>query len=167
MDLTSLKSLYNSTIDELLKSYGLAVPCSFVFENPKQTQCVNCNYDPIAKKSANSYKAGGPINFPTGQLCPICVGLGEVANSTEETIYLITIFDYKKFINFGNVSIPDGVMQSICNITYFNKIKNADYIIVDTSLSKLAQNKFTRISEPQPVGLGDNNYIITNWQRGA
>lgn len=167
IDLSSLKSIYNSTIDDLISSNGLSVPCLFVFSDNNQTQCPNCNFNPIANRSSNIYNGTGPIYFPEGQICPICNGKGAVYNSTEETINLVIIFDYKKFINFGNVSVPNGSMQSICGVNQYTKLKTVDHIIVDTNITNYAQNKFTRISEPQPVGLGNNRYIFTNWERSA
>lgn len=167
IDLTSLKNIYNNTIDQLIASNGLGVPCSFVFESASRTQCPNCNFNPITGRSNNTYNGSGPAYFPNNQPCPICAGEGAIFNSTNETIDLIVILDYKKFINAGNANIPVGSMQSICGIDKYTKIKNATHIIVDTNITKYTQNKFTRISEPQPVGLGDNRYIFTNWERSS
>ena len=58
-------------------------------------------------------------------------------------------------------------MQTITPITMYTTLATADYILVDTSVTPYTQNKFTRVSEPQPVGLGENKYIFTNWERSA
>ncbi len=77
------------------------------------------------------------------------------------------IFDNIKLINFGNANVSQGDMQTITPITMYTTLTTADYILVDTSVTPYTQNKFTRVSEPQPVGLGENKYIFTNWQRSA
>lgn len=167
IDLTSIKSIYKTIIDDLIATTGLGVSCKFVFKNSTSTQCPNCEYDPISRKSNNKYKSGGPVSFPINTICPICAGLGKYNNSDEEIIPLIIIFDYKKFISIGPVDAPACDMQSICKVSEYFKIKNADYIVMDTSLSNLTENKFTRASEPQPVGLGSNLYLFTNWKKGV
>ena len=79
----------------------------------------------------------------------------------------MVVFDNKKFINFGNVNVQQGDMQTITPISMYTDLTTADYITVDTSVTPYAQNKFTRVSEPQPVGLGSNRYIFTNWERSS
>lgn len=164
INLSTIKTLYNSTIDDLLSSNGLSVPCSLVFESSNHTKCPNCDFNPISGRSNNTYNGTGPIYFPDNQICPVCGGAGSIANTTSENIDLVIILDYKKFINLGSVGVPEGSMQSICGIDKITKIKTASYLIVDTNITKYAQNIFTRISEPQPIGLGDNRYIFTNWK---
>lgn len=167
IDLTSIKSVYKSIIDDLITANGLAVSCKFVFKNASPSQCPNCEYDPISRKSNNIYKSGGPISFPNGTICPICAGLGKYDTSDDQIIPLIVIFDYSKFIGVGPVDAPVCDMQSICKVSEYFKIKNADHIIMDISLYGLTENKFTRTSEPQPVGLGQNLYLFTNWKKGV
>jgi hypothetical protein len=167
IDLSAVKQIYNSVIDDLLSANGLTVPCSFFFQDGTKTQCPNCEFNPITGRSNNSYNGTGDIAFPNGQICPICNGEGAIDNTESKEINLIAIFDYKKFINFGNVNVPVGSMQTISKISNFIDVRNANYIIVDTNITNYAQNKFTRITEPQPVGLGDHQYVFTNWERSA
>ena len=42
------------------------------------------------------------------------------------------------------------------------KLKNASEIIVTVNNNLY---KYTRLTEPQPAGFGDTNYILTLWQR--
>ena len=58
-------------------------------------------------------------------------------------------------------------MQTITPISMYSDLATATYIVVDTTITGYTQNKFSRISEPQPVGLGDNRYIFTNWERSG
>jgi hypothetical protein len=111
--------------------------------------------------------SGNLVWFPEGSICPICNGQGVLSKTSTETQNLAVIFDSKKFINFGNVNVPVGDIQIICPITLYPQLASASYITVDTNISSYAQHKYTRISDPQPVGLGDNRYIFSNWERSS
>jgi hypothetical protein len=164
LDLTPFKAIYNEAIDILLASTGLTTPCKLIFESTKLQQCPNCIYDSISKKSSNRYKSGGPINFSNGQTCPYCLGVGTTSNSiADELVYFALITNSKNFINVVNT--PDIVAQTICSIDYLSKIRQCSKIIFNTDIAGLSNNIFIRQSEPQPVGLGDNRYIFTNWKR--
>lgn len=62
-DLSALKDIYNSTIYKLLDKNGFGVPCDIVYKSTKKTQCYNCFYDPISKKSANKFKQLNSVNY--------------------------------------------------------------------------------------------------------
>lgn len=111
--------------------------------------------------------SGNLVWFPEGSICPICNGQGVLSQTSTETQNLAVIFDSKKFINFGNVNVPVGDIQIICPITLYPQLASASYITVDTNISSYAQHRYTRISDPQPVGLGDNRYIFSNWERSS
>jgi hypothetical protein len=163
MDLTPLKKLYNQQIDIILSNTGLTIPCSLVYETTRITQCPNCLYDTISKKSANIYN-GGPLPFTNGQTCPYCLGTGQSSAAVAETaINLVVLTDSKKFV--GVVNQPDIVAQTICSINHIDVIRKASKIIFNTDISNLTNNIFVRANEPSPVGLGDNKYIFTNWAR--
>jgi hypothetical protein len=57
------------------------------------------------------------------------------------------------------------MIQTICAIDLLPKIKNTNKLIVDTNLNGLTRNIFTRDSDPEPAGLGDNQYIFTFWKK--
>jgi len=164
MNLLPLKQLYNSMVDIMLADTGLTTQCSLVYDTTKLQQCPNCIYDSISKKSANKYKSGGPISFVNGQTCPYCLGKGITSSSMEtETIYIALLYDSKNFI--GSVNDPNIVAQTICSINYLDKFKKCSKIIFNTDIPSLSNNIFARYNEPQPVGLGDNKYLFTNWAR--
>ena len=164
MDLTPLKTLYNQQIDIILADTGLTIPCSLVYETTKISECPNCIYDTISKKSSNQYKGGGPLPFSNGQTCPYCLGSGQTSSSVAETaINLAVLTDSTKFV--GVVNQPDIVAQTICSIDHLDAIRKASKIIFNTDISSLTNNIFVRANEPSPVGLGDNKYIFTNWAR--
>jgi len=164
LDLTPFKALYNEAIDSLLASTGLSTPCKLIFESTKLQQCPNCIYDSISKKSSNRYKSGGPISFTNGQTCPYCLGAGITSNSMiEEELYLVIIINSKNFI--GSVNTPDIAVQTICSIDYLTKLRQCSKIIFNSDIIGLSNNIFIRKNDPQPIGLGDNRYIFTNWTR--
>jgi|SRR6056300_717157 len=164
MDLSPLKTLYNNQIDILLASTGLTIPCSLVYETTKISECPNCIYDTMSRKSSNQYKPGGPILFSNGQTCPFCLGSG-VTNSSvaEKQVHFAVLTDSKNFI--GPINKADIDAQTICSIGYLDSIKQCSKIIFNTDIDYLTNNIFIRDNEPMPVGLGDNRYIFTNWKR--
>lgn len=161
------KQTFKDMINALLEDTALTVPCKFVYENTKLQDCPNCLYDSMSRRSSNQYQAGGPIFFIDGQMCPYCAGIGSLSFTNEEVIYLGVI--KPSFFNMApsdleSINFVDGKIQSLCNIEYYAKIKNASYIIVDTNLSDLALNKYIRYRDPMPMGYGDNSFIVTTWQ---
>jgi hypothetical protein len=166
---SELKSIFNNAIDSLLENNALSLPCKIIYDNSiNNTYCNNCIFDNISLLSSNIYNGSGPNPFPEGGVCPVCLGLGQIKNSSSsETIYLAFIFDSKYFLNTNNkvINIPDGSVQSICNINLLNKVKNASEIIFDNSLTNLSHFKYERAGDPEPAGFGDNRYIFTLWKK--
>jgi hypothetical protein len=167
INLNGVKAMYNSAIDMLVSSSGFAQPCVFVYEQGG-VKCPNCGYDPLSKRSNGVYNGSGIMPFPYGQLCPVCAGEGKTTTTKEETVQLTLVFNQKDFMQIGSVSTAVGNMQSISTIASYPKIKSADYVIPSgNGISDYRQNSYTRMSEPEFVSLGDNRYIVTNWQRGG
>ena len=161
------KQIFKDAISALLENTALTVPCKIYFENTKLQDCPNCLYDPISQRSSNQYQSGGPIPFVDGQICPYCIGNGNLTFSAEETVYLGIIkpvfFGMDK-LELNSVNFIDGMIQSLCSIDLYSKLKNASYIIVDTNILDITNTKFIRHRDPIPVGYGDNSFIITTWQ---
>lgn len=163
---STLKSLYKQQIDSLFGSDTLSLPCVLVSQDNKKTECPNCIIDPISGRSSGRYKTGGDVNFPYGQLCPICNGVGFLRTKSEVNIDLLVIYDYRKWINFNSTtSMPDGLMQSISKFEDLSKIQSANLLIVDTNTSYFPSKEYIRDSEPQPIGLGSNDYLYTFWKQ--
>jgi hypothetical protein len=164
MDLTPFKTLYNSQIDVILSNTGLTIPSTLVFENTKLAVCPNCIYDTLSQKSSNRYKVGGPIPFSTGQTCPFCLGAGtSQLEAAQEQVHFAVLTDSNHFL--GVINLPEIEAQTICSISYIDKIKKCSRIIFNTDISNLTNNIFVRVDEPKPVGLGDSKYIFTSWKR--
>ena len=163
----SFKDTFNYAIQALLEDTALTVQCTLYYENTKLEDCPNCVYDPITRKSSNRYQNGGPIPFVHGQICPYCAGNGNLSFSQEETVYLGIIkpvFFGGDSLELNSVNFVDGMIQSLCGIDLYAKIKNASHIIIDTNLTTITNSKFIRVKDPIPVGFGGNDFIITTWQ---
>lgn len=161
------KELFKNMIKALLENTALTVPCKIVFENTKLEDCPNCIYDTISRRSSNQYQIGGPIPFINGQICPYCAGAGSLSYSEDSTIYLGIIkpvFFGMSPLELENINFIDGKIQTLSEIKYYPKLKNASHIIVDTNITDLTLNKYVRFRDPIPVGFGDNSFIITTWQ---
>ena len=161
------KQLFKSSIDTLLAQNALTVPCKIQYENTKRNLCYNCEFDPINQKSANRPKNNANIYFPINTICPVCNGFGYVDTTSDETVYLAIIFDNKYFLNWGSnaINVSDGLVQSICSINLLPKIKEAKQLIIDNNIAGYDHYIYARAGDPQPAGLGSNDYIITMWKK--
>lgn len=164
----NFKQLYNNAIDSLLEQNALTIPCRLKYSGQQNSiLCHNCIFDPISKLSSNIYNGTGPNSFNEGTTCPVCAGLGMLRSDAEEIIYMAVLFDSKYWLNWSSntVNISDGMVQSICLSSYMTKIRNANEVVFDTSLESYNNYIYQRAGDPNPIGLGDNRYIITMWQR--
>lgn len=165
IDFSALQSVYNDQMNMLLANTGLTTRCLLNYGITKKDICPNCIYDPNLKKSANKYKTGGPKPFVNGRICPYCNGAGYHGLIKVDEVYLAVIWDYKYWINKPiNIQNPTGMIQTICHRSLFDKLKKAkDLTIIyrDANSNPL----FKLSEEPNPIGLGDNNYLICNWER--
>ena len=164
----AIKDNFDNAIQALLESgaTGGAVACRLNFGASKFTLCANCIYDPIGKKSSNRYITGGPIPFANGQICPMCGGVGRIAQEDSEEIALAVIWDQKNWIDLGvNIHAPEGYAQTISEMSSLPKIKKAKDIIFSIDIEKNAIHRFIRHGEPVPIGMGRDSFIVTMWKR--
>lgn len=153
-------------MDMVLASTGLASQVKFNFTGTKRTICPNCIYDPNLKQSANKYNGTGPIPFATNQICPYCGGAGFYGEEEVATGYLAVVWDYKKWINApNNLATPEGMIQTISDITYLPNILKCTTMEVVYPSSNNEPHRFELYGEPSPAGLGDNNYIFCMWKK--
>jgi hypothetical protein len=164
---TELKQIYKYAIDEVLSSHGLTVPCSIYYDKPSaSTFCNNCIIDPISQISSNIYNSTGPSPFPENTICPVCGGSGMVSGEKIEIINLGVLFDNKYFIRpIANSVIgwPNNSIQTICAHTLAHKLRAASRLMIGGTASQYSTYEYTRQSDPQPIGFGDTNYIVTLW----
>ena len=162
---STYKNFFKTQIDSLFGSSGLSLPCKLVAKGNSKTQCSNCQIDPMSGRSSGRYKPGGPFNFPYGQLCPICNGIGFIFNSKEHSVDMLVIYDYKKWINFNqNLNSADGMIQTISKISDISKLQESNTVQIDTAGDYVTNNEYVKDSDPQPIGHGSNNYVYTFWK---
>jgi hypothetical protein len=162
------KSTFNHAIDALLADNALTVPCSLHYESSNRNLCNNCIFDPISQRSLNVYNSNGPSPFSEQSICPVCNGYGSIDKSKVEKIYLAVIFDSKYWFNWANknsINISAGSVQTLCSISYLPKLKNAQYMTMDTNISNYNNYSYTIAGDPQPCGLGSHPYLMTMWSR--
>lgn len=152
-------------MDAFLASSGLTTECVLNYGVKNVTECPNCIYDSALKKSANIYKSGGPISFEDYQICPYCRGAGLYGSQQTENIYLAVLWDYKSWlIKPINLENPTGYIQTICSKNYTTKILQAQDMFIP-SVNSPDSPAFILDGEPTPAGLGDQNYIISQWKK--
>lgn len=165
VDFNYLKNVYNKHIDLLLASTGLTTQCEFNFGITKQNVCPNCIYDVGLKKSSGKYKPGGPMEFALGKICPYCSGAGFYGEQRSVIGYLAIIWDYKKWVNPPpTINNPEGFIQTICDRSYLSYIRQCKDMTVIYH-PNASNPVFTLYGEPNPAGLGDNNYLFCMWQK--
>lgn len=167
---TDFHNLFTKSIDTLLDSRGLSVPCILRYSSPLSSNklCSNCIFNSSNGCSSGIFSGTGPKPFPEGSICPVCMGQGTIiADAVEENINMLVIFDSKYFINLPvqSINIPGSVAQTICCIDYYPKIKNTYEAVLNTDISDITSQVYERTSEPQPMGLGRSQYILTTWKR--
>jgi|688.fasta_scaffold154341_1 hypothetical protein len=161
----NLQSIFNKQINLLLANNGLTTRCDFNFGVTNNNICPNCIYDVSLKKSSGKYKLGGPIPFDLGKICPYCNGSGSYGIVNTSTGYLAIIWDYKKWINPPpEINNPDGYMQTICHKDYLSDIRRCKDITVIYNQTE-ANPVFQLYGEPNPAGLGDNEYLFCMWKK--
>jgi len=165
IDFRALQDAYNNQMDMLLAQTGLTTKCLLNYGVTKKEFCINCIYDPALKKSSGKYKPGGPRPFVSGRICPYCNGYGSYGDVKSEEVYLAIIPNYKDWvIKPINLEDAKGVLQTICSYSLYGKFKRCkDMTVV---YSEVNDNPVYELKEePTPAGLGDNNYLVTNWIR--
>jgi hypothetical protein len=158
----NFKQLYNDAIDSLIDSFER--PCKIYYPTKAYINCSCTTQYPAARK--------GPSHFPAGNtgshtgMCPLCKGEHKIPVENSEELSMIVIFDFKSFYKINpTIDYSQGFVQTLCSINYLQKIKSSDYIYFNTLISDKQQQKYQRLGEPQPIGLGSDRYIITDWER--
>lgn len=163
----NLRTLHQNGIDALLTN--MSVTCQFVYGTTLISECPNCIYDPVGKKSSNRYQPGGPMLFANGMQCPYCGGLGATYEDETENVSLIVLWNPKDWVNVGydRTKVATGLIQTMSSSDTYAKIKRAKEIVVDTSLNTLQKHIYVRKGEPGWCGLGEARYVITMWEEAG
>lgn len=157
-----LKQTYGAAIDSLLSQNGLTIPVTLIYANNKPDYCNNCVFDPVSNKSSNVYNDVGPNPFSENSICPVCLGMGQIATEAQETINMAVIFNSKHWLNIDPriINISDRMAQTICKNTLLNKLNNANEIYFNND----ATERYIRAGDAQFAGLGNSDYIFLMWK---
>ena len=165
---SSFKSVFNNAISAILADDALTIPCTLEYGITKYEDCVNCLYDPIGQKSSNRFQDGGPAPFPFGTICPLCNGNGKKPVTSSENVNLAVIFEPRQFLEMSTpVNTADGYIQTLANKIMTPKLQRAKEITVATDVSGFFSHRYQRVSEPTPIGLGNNEFVLCMWRRSG
>lgn len=154
---------FSDGVTAMLNS-SMAPSCILVYP-PRRTECPNCIVNPLTESSSGRYKAGGPIVFAHGQVCPYCQGNGFTNTETTETIKLLIDWEPKPYINIlknpDNTSIllPGSIIKVQGEIANINKIRQCVEIRIHQAVSNLGYWRYEIEGEPIPYGLNHNNFF--------
>lgn len=175
---SGFKQMWSDAIDCMLETTACTTPCLLLTEYDTNAKCPNCIFDPITNRSRNIYQTNppGPIPFSHGQ-CPYCHGWGIPNDESSQQVNLLIIWHYKDFIGFSvdwnfvkdnTLFTPFGHIQTVSSKDYFDVLRSAREILVNTTVQNpIVAHRFSRVGEPNPIGLDSNTHIITTWKRMA
>lgn len=165
---SNFKSIFNNAITAMLEDGALTVACTLDYGITKYENCANCLYDPIGQKSSNRFQGGGPAPFPFGTLCPLCNGDGKRPLTSSENVNLAVIFEPRQFLEISTpVNTADGYIQTLAKSVMTPKLRRAKEIVVSTDVSGFFSHRYQRVSEPVPIGLGGNEFVLCTWRRAG
>ena len=79
---------------------------------------------------------------------------------------LAVIYNYRDFLGVETpVNVPDGVIQTIAKKEITPKLYRAKELQPSITIKNYADARFERISDPQPVGFGNDDFVFCNWKR--
>lgn len=156
-----MKQLHCNAILEMVR--GASIQATLTYGTTKSTECPNCIYDALGKKSSNRYKTGGPRLF--SGICPHCNGLGILAEDTTSSVSLVPIYSQKNWCNKITVNTPKNTIATFSLPDTYNDLKRAKELILSDVMDDNIRLRYMRYSEPLPCGLGMTCVIETIWER--
>jgi hypothetical protein len=125
------------------------------------SECPNCFFDPISKRSTNIYKTGGPISFTDHTTCPHCGGAGRSAIAPEtEAIRLRVYWSAGKW---GSMSPLMGNPEADCRVIGYTehlpKFERAAFMLIQSGLQTTRRWRCVREGEARPHGFRGNRYF--------
>lgn len=163
------KKTFSQAMNALLEDTGATVPCKLIYSSGKYETCPNCIINPVSNQSGGVYNGSGPNPFTAGR-CPYCLGAGRKEIVADETIYLMVIWDSKKWMKMAsNIQNPDEYVQTFSNIDKMPKLKRAKEIYINVNIDGYSHQKYVRDGEPENCGccLGDEAFITTMWKKSG
>jgi hypothetical protein len=159
------KTIYNDTINALIDSvYG--IDCSMKQPFTK-TDCPNCLLNTMSNTSSGQYKAGGPVAFEDGQICPYCNGVGYIESQVANTVRMLIYWDASQWAKENGITIkfPDGLIVSKGKMASYKTVESADSMVVHNDIPTLPMFKYRRWGEMSPFGIGKDSFFVAYWQR--
>jgi hypothetical protein len=133
---------------------------------PRMITCINCQSDPIGRKSSNRYLHGGPAPFPLGSICPMCGGTSRIAQESYDDIQLLIDEEPDIYKKYPNANLPQGIIEAKGLISDMSKVLKCDYLIKDLTIRPYLEFRYTRYGEPVlPSNIVLNEFFISLWQR--
>jgi len=156
---------YNEAVDLFTRTATLVYP-------EKKEQCPNCYLDTMGTRtrSVSVFRTGGPYPFERGMPCPYCGGKGYKALEASEDVEIRIYYDRKSWVAIGiPLEIPDGSLQTICQMTDLPKIEKCKYMIpkYDGIENYDTSARYQRSGPSYPQGFKQNptKYAVTFWNR--
>jgi len=168
---SAFKNTFVNAIQSLTAEDSLSLPCLLEFEGSAYTACDNCHYDAVNQRSSGRYKTGGPIAFASGQQCPRCNGAGKIPDpaSTTSTVQLIVIYDSRRWLPMGSNNLTaqaaNGSIQTLSNADTYDDIRRCNTMLANTDVATESTQKYVRAEEPQRLGLGGDEFVLTMWDK--
>jgi hypothetical protein len=153
---------------------GLGKHCKLVFD-PKKTRCPNCFWDAANNRSANHYRPGGPLPFPNGGLCPVCMGKGFTETEVSRPLVLLCNWNPKTWLALPgvnpstvNLEVPGGAVQTKGMATDLQAVLQSRKLVLDTPLEGVRRYLFTLAGEPfSPGNIIQGRYFYAVWTRAG
>jgi hypothetical protein len=165
--IAKIRPAAQEAIDGLLQ--GLGKDCQLVFPG-KPDFCPNCVWDPTAKRSSGRAKAGAAQPFAWGTPCPVCKGLGRLADTGEilQPVKLLISWDPAKWWVKPpvNIQVPAGMMQTKGFLTDLPRVLQSRILIAELPIEPVRKYRFQLAGEPiDPGNILQARYFVVNWTR--
>lgn len=160
-----LVQLMIDSIDDGIANFGK--DCMLVFP-PRTTQCPNCVWDSIAKRSRNVYRTGGPQPFGQGQLCPVCGGSGLIQDTNRTlTVRMLVRWQPRNFIYLaGNIQLPYGVCETLGHLSDLPRVAQASVMYVELPMMPVIRARYELNGEMIDTNsIAQGNYFTAPWKR--
>lgn len=159
---TSIIDIYQGRVDALLNQVGKNVTLQF---DPIITDCPNCEFDPIRKRSSGHYVAGGPSPFEYGRRCPYCKGKGIIEEDAELCIKCLIAWNPTNVAKFGiSVQKNAEIVKLKTLVDNAPDLQRAKIAIIDRQVIDLVKYKARLVRGPYPIGLREDRYCISFWR---
>ena len=157
-----MKQLHCYAILEVVRAASLEN--ILIFSTTQWTECPNCYFDPMTKRSGGKYRDGGPRPF--AGICPTCNGLGRITDENTISFFAAVIFNQKNWCNQIKVAkTPDNLVATLSLPDTYDNIRAAKEIILSSELDASVKLRYQRYSEPLPCGFGMSCVLETIWTR--